>query len=174
VDEQSIFLQALEIEDRQKRGEWLESVCGGDDGLKGRIEALLSNQEDVGSFLEQPPAEFEATVLTGPQAGDRAAALEAGLAASFEGDEAVVVGKAGHSVLRVLGQTVDLPRVALRESQAEGDDPVARPNSSEVPQSDSDSRYQLQGEIARGGMGAIIKGRDIDLGRDLAIKVLLD
>jgi hypothetical protein len=35
-------------------------------------------------------------------------------------------------------------------------------------------RYQLQGEIARGGMGAVIEGRDIDLGRDLAIKVLLE
>ena len=35
-------------------------------------------------------------------------------------------------------------------------------------------RYQLQGEIARGGMGAVIKGRDVDLGRDLAIKVLLE
>ena len=35
-------------------------------------------------------------------------------------------------------------------------------------------RYQLQGEIARGGMGAILKGRDVDLGRDLALKVLLE
>ena len=35
-------------------------------------------------------------------------------------------------------------------------------------------RYQLQGEIGRGGMGAILKGRDVDLGRDLAIKVLLE
>ncbi len=44
----------------------------------------------------------------------------------------------------------------------------------EIPVTQGDGRYQLQGEIARGGMGAIIKGRDTDLGRDLAIKVLLD
>jgi hypothetical protein len=35
-------------------------------------------------------------------------------------------------------------------------------------------RYQLQGEIARGGMGAVLRGRDVDLGRDLAVKVLLE
>ena len=35
-------------------------------------------------------------------------------------------------------------------------------------------RYQLLGEIGRGGMGAVLKGRDPDLGRDLAVKVLLE
>jgi serine/threonine-protein kinase len=37
----------------------------------------------------------------------------------------------------------------------------------------SGDRYQLFGEIARGGMGAVLRGRDVDLGRDLAVKVLL-
>jgi tetratricopeptide (TPR) repeat protein/tRNA A-37 threonylcarbamoyl transferase component Bud32 len=37
---------------------------------------------------------------------------------------------------------------------------------------DPSKRYQLLGELARGGMGAIFKGRDLYLGRDLAVKVI--
>src|SRR5262249_5655397 len=47
--------------------------------------------------------------------------------------------------------------------------------SGEMPDLTGDTgRYLLIGEIARGGMGAILKGRDIDLGRDLAVKVILE
>jgi hypothetical protein len=35
-------------------------------------------------------------------------------------------------------------------------------------------RYQLFGEIGRVGMGAVLKGGDSDLRRDLAVKVLLE
>ena len=33
---------------------------------------------------------------------------------------------------------------------------------------------ELLEEIARGGMGAILRGRDADIGRDVAVKVLLE
>jgi len=35
-----------------------------------------------------------------------------------------------------------------------------------------DNRYQVLGEIARGGVGVILRSRDRDLGRDVALKVL--
>jgi eukaryotic-like serine/threonine-protein kinase len=63
--------------------------------------------------------------------------------------------------------------VLLRE--AEGDSShIIKPASDALPPRDqTGDRYQLHGEIARGGMGAVLRGRDVDLGRDLAVKVLL-
>jgi len=67
------------------------------------------------------------------------------------------------------------PHVHLRDLPDESE-PVIKPRSAEMPARNwaSLGRYQLQGEIARGGMGAILKGRDVDLGRELALKVLLE
>ena len=67
------------------------------------------------------------------------------------------------------------PYVSLRDTEPGHDLPVSRKSSSVLPESPSSTgRYELFGEIARGGMGAILKGRDPDLGRDLAVKVLLE
>jgi eukaryotic-like serine/threonine-protein kinase len=67
-----------------------------------------------------------------------------------------------------------VPRVLLRDGAPGGERP-ARAASEEVPVAVGDAgRYQLHGEIARGGMGIILKGRDVDLGRDVAVKVLLE
>jgi Flp pilus assembly protein TadD len=69
-----------------------------------------------------------------------------------------------------------LPMMLLRDSAMEaGAGPLVQPGSTEMPPvKNRTGRLQLLGEIARGGMGAVLKGRDPDLGRDLAVKVLLD
>jgi serine/threonine-protein kinase len=74
------------------------------------------------------------------------------------------------------------PRSSLGEmrpvllKEAVGDSAhVVKPSSDAMPTPEQiGDRYQLQGEIARGGMGAVLRGRDVDLGRDLAVKVLLE
>jgi tetratricopeptide (TPR) repeat protein len=82
-------------------------------------------------------------------------ALDAGLAAAFGSD----------SVQRGWSQPP-----LLRDDPSDNA-PLVQPSSPEALRAASE-RYQFLGEIARGGMGVILKGRDPDLGRDLAIKVL--
>jgi serine/threonine-protein kinase len=84
-------------------------------------------------------------------------------------------GPSANSALDRLAETVgSVPRVLLREAPQDGDTPVVRPSSPEVRAADGAGRYQLLGELGRGGMGVVLKGRDPDLGRDLAVKILLE
>jgi serine/threonine-protein kinase len=62
--------------------------------------------------------------------------------------------------------------VTLTETDA-GPEPVTVSRVDPALELDSD-RYELIGEIARGGMGVVLRGRDPNLGRDLALKLLLD
>ncbi len=66
----------------------------------------------------------------------------------------------------------EVPSILLRDIDARIEPPIVRPSSPEMPE--DQGRYQILGEIGHGGMGAVLKGRDPDLGRDLALKVLLD
>ncbi len=96
--------------------------------------------------------------------------LDAGLAAGF-GRPADGPGSALEKLRASLG-----PLRPLLLAEAEGESAhVVKPKSDAMPAPEqTGSRYQLQGEIARGGMGAVLRGRDTDLGRDLAVKVLLE
>ena len=83
--------------------------------------------------------------------------------------------KSQRSILALIADRTGLaPKVLLSDSDSEhGASPVVDPNAATtrlVPQ--GRGNYQLLGEIARGGMGVILKGHDTDLGRDIAVKVL--
>lgn len=96
--------------------------------------------------------------------------LDAGLRAAY--------GDTGHdrgdSIVATLERTLGVRSILLRDDDDRAE-PLVMPRSDHVPvPGGSVGRYQIAGEIARGGVGVILRGRDIDLGRDVAMKVLLD
>ncbi|MHC4471432.1 MAG: protein kinase domain-containing protein [Planctomycetota bacterium] len=78
-----------------------------------------------------------------------------------------MVGSSESVLARIEARGGSAPRVRLVESGAELTEPA--PSAPSEPES---GKYQLLGEIGRGGVGEVLKGRDVDLCRDVAIKVL--
>lgn len=105
--------------------------------------------------------------------------LQAPVPASPESPEGTVLWGQGATqssgILARLHESMGpVPRLLLRDGRATGARPE-RACAEEMPVTVGESgRYQLHGEIARGGMGIVLKGRDVDLGRDVAVKILHD
>ncbi|MEO1528123.1 MAG: protein kinase [Planctomycetota bacterium] len=148
--EVTIFREARKLECGDERSAYLDAACRENPKLRERVEKLLAAAETDSVFFEQPLVES----LADPSA-------------------TVALTDANQSVLRLMDATMaDVPSVSLREEK-QPDGPIQRPSSEEIPRQPSNGRYRLDAEIARGGMGAILRGRDVDIGRDLAVKVLL-
>jgi serine/threonine protein kinase len=110
--------------------------------------------------------------LNQPDPGSSPAESSSDLEATFA-FESTDPGHVLESLARSIGPIpmVLLPDTSLDDAGV----PIVKPSSNEIPSANErGDRYQLFGEIARGGMGAVLKGRDPDLGRDLAVKVLLE
>src|SRR5690242_15417598 len=57
MDERTIFLNALEEEDPERRRAYLDFACAGNPAVRERLKALLRTHEEVDTFLEVPAIE---------------------------------------------------------------------------------------------------------------------
>jgi serine/threonine protein kinase/tetratricopeptide (TPR) repeat protein len=60
MDEQSLFIEALEKHDPAERAAFLDQRCAGDSALRQRLERLLQHHRHADDFLESPTAVWTA------------------------------------------------------------------------------------------------------------------
>ncbi len=157
------FARCFSIEDSQQQSETLDQLERENPAIGAEVRLLLGSLR-TSEKVERVSAYVPVLDLSQENVSDRLEDLS---------DE-FAVDRLNPSVLRAMEKTFStVPQVVLKSSAEE--ERVVKVRSSEIDQTTNkqDGRYRLDGEIARGGMGAILKGRDTDLGRDLAIKVLL-
>src|SRR5262245_7512199 len=66
MTEREIFLAALKQPTGGERAAFLDQACGSDANLRGQIEALLAEHEQLGSYLEAPVAAGQRTLDEAP------------------------------------------------------------------------------------------------------------
>jgi serine/threonine protein kinase len=148
MEEQSIFIEALEKADAAERAAFLDRVCASDPALRQRIEKLLQRHEKADSFLESPiaPLIAPAGAPTFRQRMERL--LRVGQARGGE------MGAPAHS-----GEP--------RDFSATLDEPITeRPGTVIGP-------YKLLEQIGEGGFGVVFMAeQQAPIRRKVALKVL--
>ncbi len=84
--------------------------------------------------------------------------------------------RAGDSLLETIARRTGVsPKITLHDGGDDDPTPIVDPRVREFQEQLRGSdrgKYQVLGEIARGGMGVVLRGHDNELGRDVAMKVV--
>lgn len=62
MDEEKIFLAAVELQSGDARDRFLDEACATRPGMRADVESLLRHHDAASRFLEAPPAELQATL----------------------------------------------------------------------------------------------------------------
>jgi serine/threonine protein kinase/tetratricopeptide (TPR) repeat protein len=75
MNEETLFIEAMEIRDAAEQAAYLDRACAGDAVVRARVERLLDEHRRAGSFLDRPAAAPGATATSGPEPEARTAAF---------------------------------------------------------------------------------------------------
>jgi len=125
------------------------------------------------AFLANSGADFDELCAAHPEQAEELRQLQGDMDAMRRvRGPAGLAGTLTEQIQRHYGEQVDGPRIALDDQEAS--DQAASPVLERLRgRSDVFGRYELKGEVGRGGQGAVLQVWDEDLRRSLAMKVLL-
>ena len=121
MNEETLFIEALEIRNTAERAVYLDRVCAGDTALRARLERLLDEHRRAGSFLDQPAVTPGATATFDPESKAQTAALVGEYAGTQIGQYKLLqqIGEGGMGTVFMAEQTEPMQRkVALKVIKA--------------------------------------------------------
>jgi WD40 repeat protein len=112
MNEESLFIEALEVRDPAERAAFLDTACAGDAATRDRLQRLLEQHERAGDFLIKPApqrlAEGQAADADAPnqtRTGPSSADGDEGLDFLTPSEQPDSLGRLGHyDVLEVIGR----------------------------------------------------------------------
>ena len=160
MTEQEIYINAIDRLDPVERQLYLDEACNGDSALRERVEKLIRQSDQLGSFLEHSPV--DASMAAASPSSDSQDSQNATLLCRDGSTEADGELPRGENTMHLNPQDNEDDMIPLGYLQ-----PSSKPDSLGRL-----GHYEVLEVVGRGAFGTVLRAFDEKLQRVVAIKVL--